>query len=404
MDLRSLLAAVEEASPVDVVDALSQELARAVGAGHVAVLIANFSGDAVVRMSHVSGSDLERAGHNERAESLPLPGTVYERVLFTQSHEVVRREGGWLALVPITERGDAIGILEVSFADEPTADVIDDLVVATHAWAYALIASRRHTDLFEWAQRDVPFSVSAEIQRRLLPSAYTLEAGPLTLAGWLEPSHDVGGDTFDYSLDRDYLYASITDAMGHDTSAALLATLAVGTLRNKRRSSASPAEQADAANATLHAHAANQFVTGLLMRVRLTDGTVEITDAGHPFPFLIRNGAVASLDLTTQLPLGLATTPYRVDAVTLKPGDRLLMITDGYLDRLDGRLDVEDILRHSLDRHPRQIVQELGLKVRQVTGGTLSDDATALCLDWYGPTGRRNATGGASQSRTTQHD
>lgn len=87
MDLRSLLAAVEESSPVDAVDGLSQELAREIGAGHVAVLIANFSGNALVRMSHVSGSGPEQNGHNERAESLPLPGTVHERVLFTQSRD-----------------------------------------------------------------------------------------------------------------------------------------------------------------------------------------------------------------------------------------------------------------------------------------------------------------------------
>lgn len=77
-----------------------------------------------------------------------------------------------------------------------------------------LIASRRHTDLFEWAQRDIPFSLAAEIQRRLLPSSYSVEAGAFTLAGWLEPASNVGGDTFDYSIDREYLYASITDAMG----------------------------------------------------------------------------------------------------------------------------------------------------------------------------------------------
>ena len=237
----------------------------------------------------------------------------------------------------------------------------------------------------------------------MLPSAYTVEAGPLTLAGWLEPSHDVGGDTFDYSLDREYLYASITDAMGHDTAAALLATLAVGTLRNRRRALASPAEQADAANDILQTHAANQFVTGLLARIRLADGTAEIADAGHPFPFLLRNGAVAPLQLSTQLPLGLATAPYRVDTVTLEPGDRLLMVTDGYLDRLDGRLDVEDFLRRSPDRHPRQIVQELGRTVREVTGDTLNDDAAALCLDWYGAAATRAATGGASRARVT-HD
>jgi serine phosphatase RsbU (regulator of sigma subunit) len=109
-------------------------------------------------------------------------------------------------------------------------------------------------------------------------------------------------------------------------------------------------------------------------------------------------------ELTTQLPLGIATTPYRGDAVILEPGDRLLLVTDGYLDRLAGRLDVEDVLRHSLDRHPRQIVQELGRAVREITGDKLQDDATALCLDWYGPAGRRGATGGASRTRATQND
>lgn len=403
VDVAALLAAVEEVSPVEVIDALAEELARAVDARHVALLIANFSGSAVVRLSHVSGTGRRQDGLNERAESIPLPGTVHEQVLFTQTRHVVRREEDWIVIVPVTERGDAIGLLEVSFAQEPDARTLDDLVVATHVWAYALIASRRHTDLFEWAQRDVPFSVSAEIQRRLLPSAYTAEAGPLSLAGWLEPSHDVGGDTFDYCLDREHLYLSITDAMGHDTDAAMLATLTVNTLRNRRRALGSPAEQADAANASLQAHAAsNQFVTGLLVRIRLADGTAEIVDAGHPVLFLVRDGAIVQLELTTQLPLGLASAPYRADTVTLDPGDRLLLLTDGYLDRLSGRLDVEQVLARTLDRHPRQLVQELAREVREVTGGELRDDATVLCLDWYGPAGNRDATGGASRARATR--
>jgi serine phosphatase RsbU (regulator of sigma subunit) len=402
LDLWQLLAAVEDASPVDVVDVLGWQLARAVDAGHVSLLIANFSGNALARLSFVSGFDPEHDGRNERVESLPLPGTAHERVLFTQTREVVRRAQDWLVLVPITERGDAIGILEVSFAHEPGNDTVDELALATHAWTYALIASRRHTDLFEWAQRDVPFTISAEMQRRLLPPAYTVEAGPLTLAGWLEPSHDVGGDTFDYSLDREYLYLSITDAMGHDVAAAMLATLTVGTLRNRRRAIASPAEQADAANEALQAHAArHQFVTGLLLRIRLADGTVEVVDAGHPAPFLVRDGAVIPLELTIQVPLGLAETAYRADTVALRPGDRLLMVTDGYLDRLDGRLDIEQILARTLERHPRQIVHELARAVREATGGELRDDATALCLDWYGAGGVRASTGGASPSRAT---
>ena len=79
-----------------------------------------------------------------------------------------------------------------------------------------------------------------------------------------------------------------------------------------------------------------------------------------------------------------------------------MLVTDGYLDRLDGRLDVEEILASTLDRHPRQIVHELARTVREVTGGKLRDDATALCLDWYGVAGMRAASGGASPSRATR--
>jgi hypothetical protein len=43
--------------------------------------------------------------------------------------------------------------------------------------------------------------------------------GRFTVAGWLEPANAVGGDTFDYALDRDRLHVSITDAVGHDVHA-----------------------------------------------------------------------------------------------------------------------------------------------------------------------------------------
>lgn len=403
MDLRLLLGAVEDAYPIDAVDVLAAELARTVGADHVALLIVNFSGDALARLSHVENTAQARAGHNERAEPVTLHDTVHERVISTQTPMVIERPASWLALVPVTERGDAIGLLEVSFADQPAAEVLDGLVEAAHALAYVLIAARRRTDLFEWAQRDRPFSVSAEIQRRLLPSAYSMEAGPLTLAGWLEPSHDAGGDTFDYSLDREHLYASVTDAMGHSVAAALLATLAVATLRNRRRALATPAEQADATAEVLRTYAKpSEFVTGLLMRVRLADGIAEVVDAGHPAPFLVRDGRVLPLEVTVQPPLGVTTAPYRADRITFRPGDRLLVVTDGYLDRNAGRLDIEAVLAGTSDRHPRQIVQELAGKLLKATGNDLQDDATALCLDWYGPSGIRSAIGGASQGRATQ--
>lgn len=401
-DLRHLLEAAEAAPPVDAIDVVGREVGRMVGATRVGLLIANFSGDAVVRMSHVTVSEEMRDGRNERTESIPLAGSVYERVLISQELDVRRAGAGWDVLVPVTERGDTIGIVELTLPHHPEADVVRFLETAAHALAYVLIASRRHTDLFEWAQRDIPFSLAAEVQRRLLPSSYSVEAGAFTLAGWLEPASNVGGDTFDYSIDREYLYASITDAMGHSTPAALLATLTVGSFRNSRRTLASPNEQAALANAALlEGIRADQFVTGLLLRIRLADGRLEIVNAGHPPPFQLRNGNGVVIDIDADPPLGITDAAYATHLVQLEPGDRLLFVTDGFLERNAVGVDIQATLEVTAARHPREIVRELAANVLHATGGKLRDDATVLCIDWYGPLGRRNATAGASRARAT---
>lgn len=400
--LGELLGAVEESAPLDAVEVLAGTLADVLGASAVALLLADLSGGLLVRLSHVAGRP-ETAGGNERGEAVPMEGTVYEHVLWSQEVAAVAEGDGWTVLVPVTERGDAIGLLEVSLAAKPDPDTVDYLITAGHALAYVLVAVRRHTDLFEWAQRTTPFSVSAEIQRRLLPSAYTAEAGPVVVAGWLEPSHTAGGDTFDYSLDREHLYLSLTDAMGHSIEAALLATLAVGTLRNRRRALCTPAEQAAAADGELRSNALpHQFVTGLIGRLRLSDGTAELVNAGHPSPYLVRRGRAQAVELTTHPPLGIGPVTWQTDTVTLQPGDRLVMVTDGYLERRAALVDLEAILGASADRHPRQVVQELAHGVLAATGRRLRDDATVLCVDYYGAAGHRNATGGASQARATQ--
>lgn len=401
LDIGRLLEAVEGSPPIDAVDVLAAELWQCVAARHVSLLIADLSGNSVVRLSHVTSGRIEKAGRNERSESLPLPGSIYEQVLLSQRTAVLPDGDTWLVLAPVTERGDAIGILELCLPTEPGTQIVEKLVSAAHALAYVLIASRRHTDVFEWGQRDRPFSLSAEIQRRLLPSSYTVEGGAFTLAGWLEPANNVGGDTFDYSLEREYLYASITDAMGHSEEAALLATLTVGALRNRRRRLASPAEQADDANAALLAMARpDQFVTGQLIRIRLADNAVELVNAGHPPPYLVRAGRAVELTVPAGAPLGVAGAAYETHRFQLSPGDRLVLVTDGFLER-NADLNFSKILEGAVDRHPRQVVRELADNVLHVTGGHLLDDATVLCIDWYGPEGERNATGGASQDRAT---
>jgi serine phosphatase RsbU (regulator of sigma subunit) len=243
-------------------------------------------------------------------------------------------------------------------------------------------------------------SLAAEIQHRLLPGAFTCEAGQFTLAAWLQPAGEIGGDTFDFSLERDALHLSMTDAMGHTMDAALLATVLVGGLRNARRRGVELAEQARLANDALAEQAGeSQFVTGLVARIDLAKATAGIVNAGHPPPLRIRAGQVDQLRLEADPPFGVRLgNEYRVQSLPLQVGDRLIFVTDGMLERDAALMNIGAILTASADMHAREAVQDLTRAVLEVSGGQLRDDATALCLDWHGgPPRDRDASSGANR-------
>src|SRR5881227_3528980 len=387
VSLNALLAAVEAAPPVAAVDVLAAELAAAIGASEVSFLIADFSGRSLIRLGHSGGRGELRMQGKETAERVPLVGTPHGRALAAQAVEVVDDEDGSARLfAPVTSRGEAVGVLELGLEDFPVEQTVADVALAAHFLAYVVIANRRYTDLFEWGQRSVPLSLAAEIQHRLLPGAFTCEAGQFTLAAWLQPAGEIGGDTFDFSLDRDTLHLSMTDAMGHTMDAALLATVLVGGLRNARRRGVDLAEQARLANDALADQAGDeQFVTGLVVRIDLAAATAGIVNAGHPPPFRVRAGQVEQIQLQADRPFGLqAGGGYRVQALPLEVGDRLMFVTDGMLERDAARMNIAGILTAGMNMHAREAVQHLTQEVLQASGGLLRDDATALCLDWHG--------------------
>jgi serine phosphatase RsbU (regulator of sigma subunit) len=398
LNLNSLLAAGEAAPPIAAADVLAGALAEAIDAREVSFLIADFSGQSLIRLGHAGGKG--RLQGKETAERVPLVGTPHGRALAAQVVEMIDEEGGARLFAPVTSRGEAVGVLELLLDDFPPEQTVADVAQAAHFLAYVVIANRRYTDLFEWGQRSVPLSLAAEIQHRLLPGAFTCEAGQFTLAAWLQPAGEIAGDTFDFSLDRDALHLSMTDAMGHTMDAALLATVLVGGLRNARRRGVELAEQARLANDALAEHAGeSQFVTGLVVRIDLGAATAGIVNAGHPPPFRLREGQVAQLGLKADRPFGLhAGGGYRVQPLQLEVGDRLIFVTDGMLERDAERMNIAAILTAGLNMHPRETVQHLTQAVLQASGGELRDDATALCLDWHGgPPRDRDATSGANR-------
>jgi serine phosphatase RsbU (regulator of sigma subunit) len=398
LELNALLEAVEAAPPIAAADVVGAALAEALGAREVSFLIADFGGGSLVRLGQRHAGRPTRAAAGETAEHVGVAGTPHGRALEEQTVVVVAGENGAAVHAPVTSRGEAVGVLELRLPYTPDEEACAAVGMAAHALAYVIIANRRYTDLFEWGRRSVPLSLAAEIQHRLLPGSFTCEAGQFTVAGWLEPAGDVGGDTFDFSVERETLHLSMTDAMGHTVDAALLATLAVGALRNARRQGGSLVAQAAQANVAIADHArTGRFVTGQLVRVDLATQTAGIVNAGHPPPVRIRDGRAETIVLDADLPFGTQPpdTDYEVQRLDLRPGDRFVFLTDGVLERNAAQLDVHAVLTATRDLHAREAVQHLAREVLRVSGGELRDDATALCLDWHGgePRDRRSATG-----------
>ncbi len=413
-----MLDAAEAASPVDAVEAVTRELGVALGATEVSFLIADLSGRALVRLAHVPPHQVEehidsrrpasgeRRDAGELATVLPFDGGPAEQAVRTQTVQVLPPEeppagtasaDQWTVLAPMTERGEVIGLLELHVPEEPDPDTVAEIARLAHLLAFVVIANRRHTDLYEWGQRSRRSSLSAEIQQRLLPGPRTCEAGAFTLSAWLEPAAEIAGDTFDYSLARDLLHLSMTDAMGHGVAAALTATLCVGGLRGARRQGASLLEQASATNAALatnaSASALDDFVTGVIGRLDLQVGTLELVNAGHVAPYLMRDGRVSAMDLPADPPFGMfAETTYRSTVLDLEPGDRIVVVTDGMLERNAAGFGLPAAIQETGELHPREAVRRLADSVLQATGHDLEDDATVLLLDWHGGHHRQRRT------------
>ncbi|MFF0117157.1 PP2C family protein-serine/threonine phosphatase [Streptomyces prasinus] len=382
MTLAGTLEAAEAAAPVESLDVVACMLKERLGASSVSFLITDFNGSSVVRLG---AADSVETG--EPARRIPLRGTLYDDVIRSQRPGVQDTSEGALVRIvaPVTNRGDAIGLLELFLPAAPAAETMREIGETAHALAYIVIANRSFTDVYQWGRRTVPLSPAAEIQHRLLPVSLACEAAQFAVAGALEPADHVGGDTFDYVIDRDAVQLSVTDAMGHDVAAALLATLVVGALRRARRTGAGLEEQARQADQAMREHGLGGYVTGQLLRISLLDGEAHFLNAGHPWPLRMRDGEVQQIVPKVDLPFGVHLShPYRVQSLDLRPGDRLVMLTDGMLERNANSLDLSDLIVSTRALHPREAARTLIGAIIDASHGHLEDDATVMCLDWHG--------------------
>jgi serine phosphatase RsbU (regulator of sigma subunit) len=333
------------------------------------------------------------SGQDERTALVPVDGSAPGRTLASQQASIGPPDDtGVPVRLPVTVRGDRLGVLEVWLTAPPNDAGQHELRRLATALGYALIVASRDTDLFELASRTQRLSLAAEIQWQLLPSRGC--AGEhFMLAGQLEPAYHIAGDNFDWCAASDHLLVSVSEGMGRGTSAALLTSLAVNALRNARRGGLDLASQARLANEAIQApYGGEQFVGTLLLRLDYESGAATAVDAGSPLVIRQRGTDVEVVQLDKQLPLGMFEgTNYVEEELDVASGDRLIIVSDGVHAARSPRN--EEFKEAKLERSIRatrglpagEVVRQL---IRELhahhEGQELSDDAVVVCLDWTG--------------------
>lgn len=317
----------------------------------------------------------------------------------------------WLPLIDGVER---LGLLRLGLpaGAEVNAATLRNGASLSALVAHVLVSKLQQSDTLQVVQRTRPMSVAGELLWRLLPPL-TVGSDALAVSAVLEPSYDVSGDAFDYTIGSTEAQFAIFDSSGHDLSAGLTTSVTLAAARSARRAGHDLPEVARRIDVELmEQFTDHRFVTAVLARLDLASGVLRYLVAGHPAPVLLRAGkAVRELTGGRRMPFGRIASLYPQSAVAgedrLEPGDVLLLHSDGVTEARDAtgeEFGVERLValaeEAAADEVPApEMLRRLAHAVREHRGGELRDDATLMLVEWSGVAGRRllpRAAGGAT--------
>ena len=238
-------------------------------------------------------------------------------------------------------------------------------------------------------------AIAKESQAALMPDTPPKIEG-LDIHGFFVPSHEVGGDFYDFTVLQDKqgkqqgLALAIVDVSGKAMQSAFNAIFTSGLLLS-RITTDSPAEVLTGINPILCDKTDDQtFITCQVGHVSLTNKTLTLANAGHCPPLLKRNGSCSFISLPApRFPLGFRKGITYVDSViNLQSGDTLFFYSDGLPEAQNEaglRLDFEKVkeyitLLETNDRSAAEISNEVKKYILEFSNYELADDTTLLIV------------------------
>ncbi len=242
-------------------------------------------------------------------------------MIFTLSRAVNRlsratdavRSGDFSQRIPV-RRHDQIGELQHSFNDM-TRNL------------ETLVGAAAQKELLE-----KELEIARDLQESLLP-AEVPATERVEFSTLFEPSAAIGGDYFDIlRIDDDRLAVVIADVSGHGLPTGLRMAMLKAALVILVEEQKPASEILRRLNAMVRAENRQRFfVTATIAVVDFARDRLEITNAGHPPTYLIREGEVDEV-LLAGSPLGALDESYRHRELRLERGDVVVWLSDGLIE------------------------------------------------------------------------
>lgn len=236
--------------------------------------------------------------------------------------------------------------------------------------------------------------VASNIQQNMLPCIFPAfpERDEFDIYASMTPAKEVGGDFYDFFLvDKDHLVMVMADVSGKGVPAALFMVIAKTLLKNCAQSGFSPKEILEKVNNQLcENNEAEMFVTVWIGKLQISSGRLICANAGHEYPVIWHENQEYELvrDKHGFVLAGMENARYREYELTLRPGDKLFLYTDGvteatnYANELYGTGRMLSALNAANRKTPQEtIVAVKGDIDRFVGSAPQFDDITMLSLE-----------------------
>ena len=238
-------------------------------------------------------------------------------------------------------------------------------------------------------------SLASSIQAHMLPCIFPAfpDRDEFDVYASMTPAKEVGGDFYDFFMvDDSHMAVVMADVSGKGVPAALFMVIAKTLIKNYAQSSIKPEEVFTTVNRLLcDGNKAGLFVTAWLGVLELTTGKLTYVNAGHNPPLIKQNGGEFTyLKSRAGFVLaGMETIKYRQNEITIAPGDRLFLYTDGVTEATNSSIELygEERLSAFMNSHSgenaEEILHDLKADIYAFQGEAPQfDDITMLMLDY----------------------